>query len=317
MNILAVMVRYQIPLLDSQTFQGLRRALETSRDLTQALNVIVWDNSEQPLTDFEFPAGFNYFHSSMNLGVAGAFNGAMQLALAMECEWMLLFDQDTRVEAKFLQTMVRHGHDLEAAAEIAAVAPTVRVRGQVVSPRRQLFNHHRPYPEKQVGIAKGEAFAINSGCLLRVAALRQIGGFSTDFWLDYSDMYVFHQFFLRGKKIWRAADAELEHEMSIMDYDRLMSESRYRNYSHAESAFNDLYKGKFENAAQTLRLAARAVRQKRKYRNPVFSAIAWEQFFYRLRVPRAERLERWLAACKNRTAAHSTRESDIEGQVSS
>jgi hypothetical protein len=39
-----------------------------------------------------------------------------------------------------------------------------------------------------------------------------------------------------------------------------------------------------------------------KYDNPEFSRIAWDQFMYRLRVPKAERIARWLAEGKKRAA---------------
>jgi GT2 family glycosyltransferase len=151
-------------------------------------------------------------------------------------------------------------------------------------------------------VAEGEAFAINSGCLMRVAWLKKIGGFSNDFWLDYSDIYACHQIFVRGGKVWRATDAELEHEMTVMDYDRLMSPWRYTNFSHAESAFNDLYKGYAENAMQNLRLLARAIKQRRKYRNPEFSRITLAQLIYRLTVPRRRRIQQWIAAGEERRA---------------
>ena len=116
-----------------------------------------------------------------------------------------------------------------------------------------------------------------------------------DFWLDYSDLYVFHQFFLHEIKIWRAVDASLEHEMSIMDYDRLLSPQRYQNFSNAETAFHDLYKGRLENTVQTFRLFARAIKQRFKYKNPEFSRIAWRQWIYRISTSREQRIAEWQA----------------------
>lgn len=316
MQILAVVVLYKTSLEDSTTIQRLNDEFALSPDLRNNIKVLLWDNSPDPIC-FESGAKglFEYKHSKANLGVSGAYNGAMAYAIECGYEWMLLLDQDTEIKAGFLRTMMHHWRDLDKQCEIAAIAPTVFVRGFVVSPRQQLFNHHRPYPAGQIGVAPGEAFAINSGCLVRVAALDEIGGFSADFWLDYSDMYVFHQFYLHGKKIWRAADAELEHDMSIMDYDRLMTPSRYRNFSYAESAFNDMYKGPIENAVQTMRIFVRAIRQRRKYRNPEFSRIAWEQLIYRLRVPRAERMARWFVESKKRNAALAAGEDETGGAV--
>jgi hypothetical protein len=132
-----------------------------------------------------------------------------------------------------------------------------------------------------------------------VTDLLEIGGFSDAFWLDYSDWYVFHQFFLRKKLVWRAADIKLQHSMTVMDYDNLMTPSRYRNYIAAEGAFNDLYKGPLENAVQTLRLFVRAIRQRWRFKNPEFSRITWKYFLARFFAFRKTRLRRWrqLSEC--------------------
>jgi GT2 family glycosyltransferase len=295
MKILAVVVRYKTALSDSETIQGLCDAFSFSENLLQDYKVLVWDNSPEPLQNPQLSIPFVYRHSARNLGVSGAYNCAMEYAQEAGYPWMLLLDQDTKISAPFLQIMASHAQKLELQSDIGAVTPSVTVRGFPVSPRRQLFNRNRPYPANESGIAEGEAIAINSGCMMRVASLAKIGGFSVDFWLDYSDLYVFHEFFLHGIKIWRAADASLEHEMSIMDYDRLLSPERYQNFSNAETAFHDLYKGRLENMVQTLRLFARAIKQRFKYKNPEFSRIAWRQWIYRISTSREQRIANWQA----------------------
>jgi GT2 family glycosyltransferase len=304
-KILAVIVRYQMPLSESPTLQGLCDALSFQPDLARDFTVMIWDNSPEAIVNPQLSIPFLYRHSKANLGVSGAYNGAMEYALEHGYPWLLLLDQDTKITHEFLRTMLRHCIELLPKEEIAAIAPTVRTGRIVVSPHRQLFSltGRLQYPAGECGIAPGEAVAINSGCIMRVAHLRNIGGFSADFWLDLSDNYVFHQFFVHGMKVWRAADVEIEHDLSVSDYDRLMTPWRYRNLSYAETAFHDLYEGRIENAVQTLRLFARAIKQRMKYDNPEFSRIAWEQLMYRLRVSRAERIARWFAE-GNKRAAH-------------
>jgi GT2 family glycosyltransferase len=302
MQILAVMVRYRTPLEESRTLRGLESALAADAELAGAYKVMIWDNSPEPVESPAFPPSFLYLHAPVNLGPSGAYNEALAYARLHGHAWMLLLDQDMEIHAEFLRVLLRHRRAVESRSEIAAIAPTVCVGDVVVSPRRQRFNCLRPYPRQETGIAPGEAIAINSGCLVRIAAVEQIGGFSREFWLDYADMDLFHRFHLHGLRVWRAADTELQHEMTVMDYDRLMSPWRYRNFSGAESAFNDLYKGPLENAVQTLRVFVRAIRQRMKYANPEFSRIAWEQLVYRLRTSRRQRLERWRADSGRRQA---------------
>lgn len=296
MAILAVIVRYSTPLAQSHTFRGICEAIAANHALSRSYRFFMWDNSPERLADASIPIGFEYRHSRHNLGISGACNGALQLARAQGHAWMLVLDQNTDITVPFLETMLGWSMDLALRREIALVAPTVRVGSRIISPRRRLFSRHMAYPDCAPCIAAGEPFAINSGLLIRASALRDIGGFSPDFWLDYSDRYVCHQLSVRGYKTWRATDAEIQHEPFLMDDGHSMSPSRYLDFSNAESAFNDLYGSGTENFAQDLRLLVRAARQRRKYKDPAFSRITLAQLFYRLRVSRSFRTQQWMQA---------------------
>jgi GT2 family glycosyltransferase len=314
MKVLAVIVRYQMALSESPTLQGLCDAFSSQPDFARAYTVMIWDNSPEAIVNPQLSIPFLYQHSKVNLGVSGAYNGAMEYALEHGYPWMLLLDQDTKITNEFLFTMFRHSQDLLPRQEIAAIAPTVRAGRLVISPTQRLFclrGRPRKYLAGECGIAPGEAAPINSGCIMRVASLRAIGGFSTDFWLDCSDIYVFHEFFVHGLKVWRAADVEIEHNISVIDYDRLMTPWRYRNLSYAETAFYDLHKGRIESAVQTLQLFARAIKLRIKYDNPEFSRITWEQLMYRLRVSQTERIARWHTECKKRAVRQPDRTGEI------
>jgi GT2 family glycosyltransferase len=54
----------------------------------------------------------------------------------------------------------------------------------------------------------------NSGAVLRMSALREIGGFPEEYWLDYLDHAVFHRLQAAGGKVF-VMEARLAHEMSI------------------------------------------------------------------------------------------------------
>jgi len=295
MKILIVVVRYNVPLSESQTISGLAQAFQNHPRLTDEMGVLIWDNSPEALTAPLLPFPIEYRHSSKNQGVSGAYNGAIPVASERNIPWMLLLDQDTSITGQYLLAMLENAVSLAPQVEIAAIVPTVRVGDFVVSPREARFNSHRAYTAG-AGIATGEPFAINSGSVMRVEALRKIGGFSTEFWLDYSDMYVYHQFFLLGMKVWRASEVELQHEMTIMDYDKLMAPWRYRNFLEAEGAFHDLYKGPLENATQSLRLMVRAILQRMRHKNPEFSRTTWSYFLQRLSMRKKTRLQRWHAS---------------------
>ena len=299
-RVLAVVVLYQMSPQQSETVRGLTAAFASDPELKDRLDVLLWDNSKIALPSEKVPGGFSYHYSALNAGTAGAFTGAMDLPEAQDHRWMFLLDQDTHLTSEYIGRMLRHVSEQDGNTAVAAIAGTVRQNGFTVSPRQFLFNRHRAYPAGESGIAKGKAFAIHSGTMLRIAALRDIGGHSKAFWLDYADYYIFQQFYLRGWKVWRAADAHLEHEMTVMDYDNLMSTWRYALFLSAESAFNDIFNSRLENAALNVRILLRILKQRLLFKNPEFSRMTLRQFVRRMTTTRAQRLKEWERAAENR-----------------
>jgi hypothetical protein len=141
---------------------------------------------------------------------------------------------------------------------------------------------------------------VNSATLMRVTALRDVGGYSEEFWLDLSDVYVFQELYRKGKFMYVAAELHVDHSIASMDFDKEMSPERYRNFMAAESAYIDLFLPPVERSAQIFRLFMRTLRQYRRYENKVFSRIAWEYFLQRLFLSRAGRLERWRLQLRKR-----------------
>jgi hypothetical protein len=126
-----------------------------------------------------------------------------------------------------------------------------------------------------------------------VAAVKEIGGYSEEFWLDLSDVYAFQAMYAKGRCIYVASDLVLRHSLSGMDYDKEMTCERYRNFLAAEGAFVDLYSSPLERVAQLFRLFARTFRQYRRYENKAFARLAWEYFLQRLFHRRSARLRSW------------------------
>jgi hypothetical protein len=143
------------------------------------------------------------------------------------------------------------------------------------------------------GVYRQRAFAVNSGSLMRVSALREIGGYSDDFWLDLSDVYVFQEMYRKDRYLFIAGDLTLQHSITSMDFDKDMAPDRYRNFLAAESAFVDLYSSAPERAAHLLRLLLRTARQLRQHSNKEFSRMTFEYFNRRLFDSRTKRIQSW------------------------
>ncbi len=293
MQILVVVVLYKQSPEQSRTIQSLVPVFERNPSLIGPVHVLLWDNSPVPASQVSLPFPFDLRHGGRNVGTSGAYNYALELAESAGCPWLLLLDQDTTVSEEFLSTMMRYSEQFRQTPEVAAVVPFIFSHGTLVSPRRLLsFNRVRQIPATFSGLCKDKAYAVNSATLMRVTALREVGGYSEEFWLDLSDVYVFQALHRKGKYMHIAGDLRVEHSIASMDFDKEMSPERYRNFMAAESAYIDLFLSPVERSAQLLRLFVRTLRQYRRYQNKIFSRIAWEYFLQRLFLTRAGRLQR-------------------------
>jgi GT2 family glycosyltransferase len=302
MKILAVVVLYKTTFAASQTIASLAHIFGRVPELVASVDVLIWDNSPDPVLNPHTSFPFLYHHSHANVGLSGAYNRAASVAQEEGTPWLLLLDQDTTLPSNFLAAMLQQAAELESRREIAAIVPAVFVGDHRASPWRVLFNSRKPYPLDESGIADGELAAINSGCMLRLGSLLEIGGYSEAFWLDYSDLYVFHRFYRNKLRVWRASDIRIQHSMTILDYDNLMSTWRYGNFIEAEGAFNDIFHGRLENAFQTARLLVRVFRQRKRFKNREFSRITLRYFLKRLLHTRSQRIRAWERSTAERTA---------------
>ena|ERR1700733_8926760 len=293
MEILAVVVRYKMALNDSQTLRSLAAALNSDSSLKESVEILIWDNSPDQLREDEIPFPCRYEHAVRNGGVSGAYNGALGIAANLRCPWLLLLDQDTILPPDFLCRMLEYGRLVGNRPEIAAVLPTVWVNSRYMFPRRVCFNGTRAYQETFTGATREETTTANSGVLMRISALQEIGGYSAEFNFEFSDVYVFHHLHRAGKQMWIAGDIRLDHKIAITDYGGEFTPERYRRFVVVEDAFVSLYMGKAENAAQILRLLARFCKQLIRYPNKRYARISLEHFLKKLLVSRRARLQAW------------------------
>jgi GT2 family glycosyltransferase len=294
MQIVIVVVLYKRSPAQSETISGLAQVFAQQPQLLAPFHVFVWDNSPAPLKDPAFPFPCTYQHCVQNLGTAGAYNQAMAFAESVGAPWLLLFDQDTTISQEFLPRMLAYSERFHGTEEIATVVPFIHSHGVLVSPRRiGRFNRVKQIPLSFNGIFKELAYAVNSATLMRVAALREIGGYSEEFWLDLSDVYAFQEMFRKGRYMYIASDLQLQHSIAAMDFDKEMTPHRYRNFLAAESAYVDLYTSPLEQTIHLFRLLLRTARQYWRYDNKIFARICWEYSIRRLFQTRAKRILGW------------------------
>ena len=292
-RILIIVVLYKMQPSESLTMKGLLDSFASCPALRDSFDVLIWDNSPTPLQNPESLSSFQYKHSPENIGVSGAYNRAMKIAGETGCQWLLLLDQDTGLPPDFLpQTLKLACRFLEQPA-IAAAVPFLMEGDRVLSPLKVLFKRFKPLHQPFEGVYPGQVTAANSGAMIKIEALQQIGGFREDFWLDFSDVVVFHLLHQQGKQVYIAGDLLLKHKITVIDFEKSVSPQRYANIIAAEGAYWDTYGTPAERIFHAFRVFDRALRHKRRFHNSAFAKIVLAEFFRRLFLTRKQRLQRW------------------------
>ncbi len=294
MQIVAVVVLYKTDLQQSSTVVSLGRELSLLSD-SHDIQILLWDNGPVPPSPLVVPVGFEYRHSPTNTGVSGAYNGALKAAEESGAPWLLLLDQDSSLPTGYLQRMLAYSRMFDGEFDVGTVVPFVESNGVKVSPRRTGWTlRSQQIPEAEAGRFRRGGFAINSGTLMRVSALRKIGGYSDIFWLDLSDQYVFHMLQEAGFSMYVARDLKIQHSIANSDYDRSMSEDRYRSFLAAENVFSRTFHSRCSNGAHNLILLLRAVRQFRRFNNKEFARLTLLSLKQRLFLLPSRALEIWM-----------------------
>jgi GT2 family glycosyltransferase len=294
-SILVVVVLYNCDLSQSQSVSSLLRILNEHPALAERFSVILYDNSPQA----QSPAmggdlAVHYVHDPSNGGLAPAYNLALARAEAEGREWLLLFDQDTSPTLDFLHELVTLASTLHGETTVAAIVPKLLVNGVVYSPATHFIDVLRrqfspPTPNRYdslVGVQEHRLSIYNSASTLRVSALRSIGAFPTEFWLDYLDHTVFHTLFVNGYSTY-IMRASLEHDQSDADLQSI-SAWRHHNVLKAQTLFVKRTGSRIDRLLYRIWL----LRYSRKLRSLCNDKRVWRETVLQallLRVPGADR----------------------------
>lgn len=303
LKVTAVIVLYRTAPCDSPAFRTVMDARARFGAEGGELRVLLWDNSPAA-PQVDLPDGVHYFADPSNSGLATAYNHALAWAGEHGSEWLLTLDQDTAVPKDFFERMAAAASASTRYAGVGAVVPQIATGGHRLSPNWFRFGAiPRWYRSGFIGVPKEPVFAFNSGAMLRVAALEQVGGYDPRFWLDNSDAMIFTKLHEHGKRVYVAGDIQVEHEFSMKDMQRRMSPERYRNALFAETAFWDLRMNRTAGWERALRLIVRLVKQQLRGDSAELRRITREALTRRLFVPRRRRIEAWLRATADRMSA--------------
>jgi GT2 family glycosyltransferase len=258
-RVLLVLVLYKVKPLACLTLMTLCRALHEI-DLAARVKLLIYDNS--PIANCPpegIPIEHFYVHDAKNGGLATAYNAGLEVALKDRIDWLLLLDQDTEITPQYLSRIDTLLPTIATDSRIAAIVPKLHCGGSIFSPAQVFWGGFlAPINGKFSGVAPFEATALNSGSVLRASALQHIGGFNSQFWLDYLDHWMFNQLHRAGFSIY-VMDILVQHALSVMNF-QTMSDARYKNILSAERLFYQTCKSNAEQKLYLLRIVGRAVK---------------------------------------------------------
>jgi len=232
-SILCVIVLYNKNLNDSVSYNSL---LKHSVNFSIELKKIIYNNSN----NIKIPFSENYlvYNSEKNTMLSGAYNYALKKADEYGVKWLLLLDQDSLLNPDYFSELEK-ALALTSLENTAAIVPILENNGKLLSPILNCSEQNVWWFQKQIckpGYYNGYITAFNSGALFNVNFFNSIGGFSNKYPLDRLDYWCFLQLYKNRKKTY-VLDAVLEHDLSILDYDKNMNLARYKSILNAETAF--------------------------------------------------------------------------------
>jgi rhamnosyltransferase len=124
--------------------------------------------------------GIHYISNFENLGVAHALNQALNKAQEEGYDFILTMDQDGALEKDYITSLLNIVQESNLdIATVGIIAPFHRVHGDIINKERQEITD--------------KIAVMTSGNLLNLHAVKQIGGFSEDLFIDRVD----HEYCLR------------------------------------------------------------------------------------------------------------------------
>ena len=308
LKVMVVIVLYRIAPKESPAFKSVMAARQAFGPDAGDVRVLLWDNSPMAGAGEALPEGVAYFADDSNSGLATAYNRALEWAQLHGADWLLTLDQDTAVPAEFFEKMAAAAMESSRYSGIGAVVPQIAAGGKQLSPNWfQLGAIPRWYRSGYTGLPAEPVFAFNSGAMLRVDALKQVGGYDLRFWLDDSDAMIFSKLHEHGKRVYIAGGIQVEHEFSMKDMQGRMSPARYRNALLAETAFWDLRMNRMAGWERALRLMVRMMKHWMRGDSAELRQITWQALMRRLFTSRRRRIEEWMRATEERVRSAEQR----------
>ena len=264
-----VLVVYKENINRTPSYSLLKKFLKEKRNFY----LLVYDNSPEKQVDellgFE---NVRYIHNQENAGLAEAYNEGIAYLDQVSGELLLLLDQDTELEASYLEFALQ----LAIQSTIGAYVPRVFSGERQISPvfSEEYVNIKSEKPA--VGLSEKRVMAINSGTLLPKETLNIIGRFNVEFSLDFLDHWLFWELYQKNLQV-MVLDQTITHDLSVLSHDYVSIE-RYNEMLIAETNFYKEYDVE-QLKRHKKQLFLRTVKQLLLVKNRLIWKRTWREFY--------------------------------------
>lgn len=200
MNILLIVVLYNKNINE----------LNFLKDLVDE-NILIFDNS---LKAQEVNGNFLYIHEPQNVGVSAAYNKGISIARNKGHNAVILLDQDTEFDAFILK---KYKEALNIYGDEYIYAPKIVGKDKVYSP--YIEKDFRNVPCKVIDFRDAGVFElrnrslINSGLMIPIKVINNIGEYNPLIKLDFSDTYFIEKYKMKYLEI-ILLEISIQHSLS-------------------------------------------------------------------------------------------------------
>lgn len=295
LELFVVIVLYKMKPSESPSLRTLQAAIACLPHEEAKIRILLYDNTPGGQR-VDIPEGMEYVADPENGGLAKAYNYALEIAAKNGFDWLLTLDQDSNLPADFVSKVCHTAAFVEPLSNVAAIVPCILGDGRVRSPLRRI--KHRPVgkfiSKDFIGVADDNTLAVNSASVLRVSALKSIGGYDLRYGLDQSDIVMYHHLHCNNFRVFVAGNIRVNHELSHLDLENRCSLRRYESILFAEEAFCDEYLGIEESVLLALKIFYRmAYRVWRTGGSYPYAKICLKYLCRRLLYSRKKRMKDW------------------------
>lgn len=170
----------------------LARLFERLKDSALDLTLYLIDNASENVNELKkmhYPDG-QFIYLPENIGLAAAQNQGLQKILSSNCESVIFFDQDSEPTDEFISQLIQAVRELGIQGKkVGAVGPVFSdPRTGTMYPFIKIngFFIKKVFPNSEIPL--NVSFLINSGMLISIQTLKEVGIMRGELFIDYVDI---------------------------------------------------------------------------------------------------------------------------------